>query len=138
MMGLLNISEGSTIGLHAALYLAKRPGESVTTACAAEALQVSAAHLSKVFQRLARSGLLKAVRGPKGGYSLDRPLTDIRLRDVFEAIEGPMKLRDCLMTRPCAKQDECLLGDMLRDINKLVAQHFDKRLSELCPCEGAE
>ena len=131
MVGILNISEGSSIGLHAAVHLARNPGEPVTTKEAAQAMKVSAAHLSKILQRLARAGIIRAVRGPKGGYLLSRPLAEVTLRDIFEAIEGPLKLRDCLMSRPCCGQSGCMLGDMLWEINRQVVKHFDKPLSEL-------
>lgn len=131
MMGILNISEGSVIGLHAAVHLSKGNGEPITTKEASEAMKVSAAHLSKILQRLARSGIVRAVRGPKGGYLLSRPLSEIRLLDVFEAIEGPMKLSRCLLSQPRCGVDNCMLGDMLAQINKQVVEHFEKRLSEL-------
>lgn len=131
MVGILNISEGSTIGLHAAVHLSKGSGEPITTKEAAESMKVSAAHLSKILQRLARAGIVKAVRGPKGGYLLSRPLNDIRLLDVFEAIEGPLKLSRCLLSQPRCGIDGCMLGDMLGQINKQVVQHFERKLSEL-------
>jgi len=119
------------IGLHAAVHLSKGNGEPITTKEAAEAMKVSAAHLSKIFQRLAKFGIVKAVRGPKGGFLLSRPLSDIRLLDVFEAIEGPMKLSRCLLPQPRCGVDGCMLGDMMAAINKQVVKHFEKRLSEL-------
>ncbi|MBI5240913.1 MAG: Rrf2 family transcriptional regulator [Elusimicrobia bacterium] len=131
MVGILNISEGSTIGLHAAVHLAKSPDEPVTTKEAAEAMKVSAAHLSKIMQRLARAGILRAVRGPRGGYLLSRPLNEIRLLDVFEAIEGPLKLSRCLLSQPRCGIDGCMLGDMMGEINRQVVKHFEKKLSEL-------
>ena len=87
MVRILNISEGSTIAMHAAILLSKGPGKPITTNDAAESLKVSAAHLSKVFQRLAKAGIVHAVRGPKGGYLLGRPLSQIRLLDVLEVAE---------------------------------------------------
>jgi Rrf2 family protein len=131
MVRILNISEGSTIAMHAALLLAKGPGKPITTNDAAENLKVSAAHLSKVFQRLAKAGIVHAVRGPKGGYLLGRPLSEIRLLDVLEAVEGPMKLNRCLMTTPRCGNDGCMLGGLLENINTQVLQHFEKRLSEV-------
>ena len=131
MLGILNISEGSTIGLHAAVHLSKAGGEPVTTKEAAEAMKVSAAHLSKILQRLTKAGIVNAVRGPKGGYLLNKPLSEIRLLDIFEAIEGPMKLKSCLMTHPRCGQDGCMLGTMMADVNKTVTQHFQKKLSQI-------
>ena len=131
MVKILNISEGSTIGLHAALLLSKGTGEPTTTAEAAKALKVSAAHLSKVFQRLAKAGIVTAVRGPKGGYLLGRPLSEIRLLDVLEAIEGTMRLSDCLLHTPRCGTDKCMLGGLLGTINKQVLEQFQKKLSDL-------
>ena len=131
MVRILNISEGSTIAMHAALLLSKGPGKPITTNDAAETLKVSAAHLSKVFQRLAKAGIVQAVRGPKGGYLMGRPLSEIRLLDILEAVEGPMKLSGCLMKVPRCGNDGCMLGGLLGNINTQVLQHFEKRLSEV-------
>ncbi|MDD5655627.1 MAG: Rrf2 family transcriptional regulator [Elusimicrobia bacterium] len=127
----MNISDGSTIAMHATLLLSKHKDEPITTAEAAETLKVSAAHLSKVFQRLAKAGIVRAVRGPKGGYLINRPLSEVKLRDVFEAIEGPMKLKPCLLKEPHCGIEGCMLGSLLNNINQQVVQQFDKRLSEL-------
>jgi Rrf2 family protein len=131
MVGILNLSQGSTIALHAALHLSKGNGDPVTTHEAAEALKVSEAHLAKIFQRLNKAGIVRAVRGPKGGYLLDKPLSEIRLLDVFQAIEGTMKFNSCLMTKPSCGTGGCMLGTMLEDINKQVLARFEKKLSEL-------
>ena len=131
MVKILNISEGSTIALHAALLLSKGNGEPITTSEAAETMKVSAAHLSKVLQRLAKAGIVHAVRGPKGGYLLGRPLSEIRLLDVLEAVEGPLKLNRCLLAVPRCGNDGCMLGNLLDTINTQVLQHFEKRLYAL-------
>ena len=132
MVNILKITEGSVIALHATLLLAKGPGKPVTTEAAAEELKVSAAHLSKILQHLGRAGILRSLRGPNGGYILNRPLSEIRLRDVLEAVEGPIKLGTCLITNPICGNDGCMLGDLLKSINSQVLQHFEKRLSEIC------
>jgi Rrf2 family protein len=132
MVNILRITEGSVIGLHVTLFLAKGPGQPITTEVAAEGLKVSAAHLSKVLQRLGKAGILRAIRGPKGGYILRRPLSEIRLRDILEAMEGPIKLSNCLRTSPRCGNDGCMLGDLLESVNSQVLLHFEKKLSEIC------
>ena len=131
MVNILKITEGSVIGLHVTLLLAKGPGKPITTEAAAEGLKVSAAHLSKILQRLCKAGILRAVRGPKGGYILNRPLAEIRLRDILEAVEGPIKLSNCLLTSPRCGDDGCMLGDLMESIHNQVLRHFEKRLSEI-------
>jgi Rrf2 family protein len=132
MTNILKIAECSIIGLHAALLLAKGSGKPVTTEAAAKKLGVSASHLSKVFQRLGKVGIVRAVRGPKGGYILNRPLAEIRLRDILEAVEGPILLRSCLMDSPNCGSDGCMLGGLLESISAQVLKSFERRLSDIC------
>lgn len=49
-------------------------------------------YLEQIFQRLRRAGLVAGKRGPGGGYTLARPAAEISLRDVLEAVEGPIAL----------------------------------------------
>lgn|GEM_PF-270503 len=46
-------------------------------------------HMSKVLQRLSRVGIVRSVRGPGGGFQVVARPDQIRLIDVYEAIEGP-------------------------------------------------
>jgi len=48
-------------------------------------------YLEQIFQRLRRAGLVEGKRGPGGGYTLLRGTTEITLRDVVEAVEGPIE-----------------------------------------------
>ncbi len=51
--------------------------------------------LAKVLQRLAKKGLIVSQNGPKGGYVLARPSTEITVAEIIEAIEGPVMLTSC-------------------------------------------
>jgi len=51
---------------------------------------IPARYLEQIFQRLRRSHLVSSKRGPGGGYTLARPPGSITLRDVVEAVEGPL------------------------------------------------
>lgn len=46
--------------------------------------------LEQIFQRLRKAELVTGKRGPGGGYVLTRAPEQISLRDVVEAIEGPV------------------------------------------------
>jgi Rrf2 family protein len=47
-------------------------------------------YLEQIFQRLRRAGLVASKRGPGGGYTLAQTPARITLRDVVEAVEGPL------------------------------------------------
>jgi Rrf2 family protein len=46
--------------------------------------------LEQIFQRLRKAGLVSGKRGPGGGYVLTRRPEEINLREVLEAVEGPL------------------------------------------------
>jgi Rrf2 family iron-sulfur cluster assembly transcriptional regulator len=51
---------------------------------------IPARYLEQIFQRLRRQGLVIGKRGPGGGYTLGRGTAEITLRDIVEAVEGPI------------------------------------------------
>ena len=125
MKSILRISEAASIALHAVQYLASDPTQRISTKKLAKILNASEAHLSKVLQRLARAGLVKSVRGPKGGFKLDKETAEITLLNVLEAIEGPRKNGSCLLSHSiCRGQDNCIFGNLLKDIDLQVKDFF--------------
>jgi len=53
--------------------------------------------LPKIVQRLVQAGLLRAHRGPAGGIALSRPPAEINMRQIIEAMDGPIALNTCLI-----------------------------------------
>ncbi|MBW2695920.1 MAG: Rrf2 family transcriptional regulator [Deltaproteobacteria bacterium] len=47
-------------------------------------------YLEQIFQRLRRAKLVSGKRGPGGGYVLARDAAEISLREIVEAVEGPV------------------------------------------------
>ncbi len=47
-------------------------------------------YLEQIFQRLRRAQIVKGRRGPGGGYVLNLDPADISLRQIIEAVEGPI------------------------------------------------
>ncbi|MBA3512516.1 SUF system Fe-S cluster assembly regulator [Sphingomonas sp.] len=78
----------------------------MTAAARRGAMRVSAAELAqdtgvplptaqKLMGQLASAGLLSSVRGAGGGFTLARPVTEISLADIVEAVEGPIAMTMC-------------------------------------------
>jgi Rrf2 family protein len=65
-------------------------GEPVQIRVISERQAIPSRYLEQIFQRLRRAGLVTSKRGPGGGYSLSRSPDRITLRDVVEAVEGPL------------------------------------------------
>lgn len=50
----------------------------------------------KVARKLEKGGIIKSVRGNAGGYMLQRPLSEITLRDVYEIMDPNSRINECL------------------------------------------
>jgi Rrf2 family protein len=71
------------------LDLAERFGQGpVQSEAIAKRQSISDAYLDQLLTLLRRAGLVRSVRGPRGGHELARPASDISLMDVLGALEG--------------------------------------------------
>jgi Rrf2 family protein len=96
----MRLSEGVEWGLHCAVVLAVLPADSaLPTGRLAEFHGVPVAYLAKHLQAMSRAGILEAGTGPRGGYRLARPPTDISVLDVVEAVDGEDPAFECLEIR---------------------------------------
>ena len=132
MQGILNISEAASLAMHAMVLLADEPGKIISTKEAAEKFQASENHLSKVLQRLTRAGLVKSIRGPKGGYILGKQPEKVTLLEVYEAIEGKFISNNCLFEKEICDGRTCITGGLINSINSMVKRYFEgARLNDL-------
>ena len=126
----IKISEAAVIGIHAMIYMAQRPDRKISTKEIADFHQVSDNHLSKVLQRLVRSGYVTSVRGPGGGFQLAKEPDDITMVNIYELFDGPLKLNECLFDRPVCVAGGCLFGNLLHEVNGLIENYMEStRLS---------
>ena len=82
------LNQTAVYGLRALAVLAQlAPGESVNAAGLSERTGVPQQYLSKVMRKLVIAKLVRARRGHGGGFGLARAPRDVRLADVFAALE---------------------------------------------------
>ena len=56
---------------------------------------ISLAYLEQLFINLKQNKLVKSVRGVKGGYALEKPASEIRLSNIFHAVNEEIKTLNC-------------------------------------------
>ena len=61
-----------------------------------EKTKLHKATVNKLLAQLVKKNFLVPFRGTKGGYRLKKSLDNISIRELIEAIEGPVLLTDCL------------------------------------------
>ncbi|MBI4872306.1 MAG: Rrf2 family transcriptional regulator [Candidatus Riflebacteria bacterium] len=63
----------------------------------AEARDLPANYLAKIFGQLARAKVVRSYRGARRGFMFSRPIQEISLLEIYEAVEGPMEASDSLL-----------------------------------------
>lgn len=89
----------------------------------AEHQRISRKYLVHLLASLKAAGLVKAVRGPHGGYLLDRPPSDIKLIEIFRVLEGSTSPVECVDDPGvCAKSELCVTRDVWAKIRNAMNQ----------------
>ena len=107
----MQLRKESVYAIQGLAFFAERPlGTVVSLADVAAAQHLPTSFLAKIFQKLARHGLLLAERGRGSGYVLARSPDTITMREIFVAVDGPSALQRCLLwSGLCGDANPCPL-----------------------------
>lgn len=96
MIGTMKLPVSTEWLLHCATSLAQLPaGATASAAQLARYYDLPAAYLAKQLQTLVRAGVLAAATGPRGGFRLARPPSEITLLAIVEAVDGGSAPYEC-------------------------------------------
>ncbi|TAK35593.1 MAG: Rrf2 family transcriptional regulator [Chloroflexota bacterium] len=130
----MQISRQADYGIRAMIEVARlEPGETARTKDVARAQEIPLVFLTKIILQLVRAGLLRSYRGANGGIGLAKSKEEITLRDIVEAIEGPIALNRCVLREgECPRDKVCPVHKTWVSAQEtLVAQLASTRLSDL-------
>jgi len=96
-----------------------------TSAEIANSYKIPKPLLAKILQQLAKTKIIKAVKGPYGGYKIIKDPIKIKMTEFFEIMEGPMGLVDCNYDSECYQIDCCSIKGPINKINNSVKSLFD-------------
>lgn len=103
--------------LHVLLHMAEQT-EPVTSEVLAKAMATNPVVIRRIMAGLREHGYVRAEKGPGGGWTLARALSDITLRDVYSALGSPTLLAMGNRT----EAPGCLVEQA---VNAALAQAFD-------------
>jgi Rrf2 family transcriptional regulator, cysteine metabolism repressor len=82
---------------------------------------ISAQYLEHLVAPLIRAGILRSIRGAKGGIALAKPPEEIRLSRVIEILEGSVAPVECVDNPSlCSRSDTCVTRDVWVEIKAAV------------------
>lgn len=78
--------------------------------------------VAKLMKNLVKAGLIVSHRGVRGGYSLNRPPSEVSVADVIEAVEGPIAITACVDTsvEHCCYENLCPVHGKWDRVNGVV------------------
>jgi len=122
----MKISTKIRYGTRAMLELASHYGEGpIELKEIAKKEDISLKYLEQVINPLRAAGLVKSIRGSKGGYSLAKSPSEICLYDVVETLEGPLNLLECLRdVKVCQKVPSCVTRDIWKEVSEAISKIF--------------
>jgi len=82
-------------------------------------------YLEQLLLRLRRKGLVSSIRGPKGGYVLNRRPDRISVAEILEALEGKLTMTDCIARGECSLDKKCILNPFWARLNDRIQSDLD-------------
>ena len=103
----------------------------------ADRQSIPPAYLEQIFSFLRKAGILIAVRGPKGGFKLSRPSSEIMIGEIIVAVEKNMDATQCSGEGICNAGSKCIAHNFWMDFNENV-NHFlmNKSLEDVLSRRG--
>jgi Rrf2 family iron-sulfur cluster assembly transcriptional regulator len=124
---MMELTRKGEYAIRGILYLAQQPqGKVALISEVAQSADVPKSFLSKIFQNFAKMGLVNSYRGSGGGFTLARPAAQITLREVVEAVEGPIVPNRCLIGKgACPRDETCSVHPVWKRVQSEVVAILD-------------
>jgi Rrf2 family protein len=124
---MLRFTKQMDYGLIAMQHIAQHQGDgTVGVKRIADEFRIPPQLLAKVLQRLAKRGLVVSQSGPRGGYRVTLAPSEVTVRKVIEALEGPVAIVTCMANHAdCPQTARCTLRQPAGTIQAAIAQMLD-------------
>lgn len=125
----LNITKEADYAIRVINYLSNiNCDEIISASIIAEKEKIPSQFLLKILRKLRKANLIQSFMGVNGGYKLKKEPKNITLKEVIEAIDGPIYLNRCLYNPDeCNKNfsSKCPIHYHLSIVEKELVNHLD-------------
>ena len=91
---------------------------------------ISLVYLEQIFSKLKKNNIVKSIRGANGGYVLTRDPEQIKLSNIFSAVDEKVKTLQCKREskKGCnGKLTKCITHNLWDDLEMHINDFFDKK-----------
>ena len=122
--------------IKAVIYLASKSdrGEKAGIREIAEHIDASEHTVGKILQTLARQNLINSVKGPSGGFFINKAQQNQPISNIVETIEGNQIFKECgLGLSKCSAKHPCPIHDEYKVARDMIEKLFrEKKVKDLC------
>ena len=117
---------------------------SISLADISQRQEISLSYLEQLFAKLRKNALVSSVRGPGGGYKLQRASEAIFIAEIIDAVNESVDTTKCKGAGDCQGGETCLTHYLWEDLSEqihgflqnisladLVARNEIKRIAEI-------
>jgi Rrf2 family transcriptional regulator, cysteine metabolism repressor len=126
---MMQVSQKSRYALRALFELARHYGEGpIRIGDIAREQAIPPRFLEGILNQLKQSGLLRSVRGARGGYELARDPGDITVGEMMRITEGPIAPTGCALGQDednCPLYPDCAFLPMWRRAGEALSSVYD-------------
>jgi len=81
---------------------------------------ISLSYLEQLFSKLRQQGLVKSIRGPGGGYSLNHSEDQVSIAAIVDAVDESIDTTKCKEKGDCQNGEKCLTHHLWSDLSKQI------------------
>ncbi len=135
----MKLGRESAYAIEGLLVLAAKPfGTTMLLRDIAVSREVPQSFLAKIFQKLTRAGIVLSFRGAVRGYSLARRPKEIKVKEIFLAIEGPDLFDRCIFwSDRCADSNPCPMHFRWKRVRQRITGELMERTTLADLAKGA-
>ncbi|MFA7565465.1 MAG: Rrf2 family transcriptional regulator [Alkalispirochaeta sp.] len=91
---------------------------------------ISPEFLEQIFFKLKKHGIVGSVRGPGGGFLLEKSPDKISIKDIFLAVDEGLDLTPCTVCGDhtggdaCGREERCLVYSVWKDASEHIVDYF--------------
>ena len=118
----MKLSTRTRYGIRAILQLAENHGNGpLQLKIIARHQEISVKYLEQLMATLKSAGIVRSIRGSKGGYVLARSPSQIKVSDCFSCLEGPVITTECVENESyCARTGDCVARQIWTEVQKAI------------------
>ncbi|PDH21407.1 MAG: [Fe-S]-binding protein [Pelagibacterales bacterium MED-G42] len=94
---------------------------------------ISLDYLEQIFSKLRKNQIVKSIRGTQGGYVLSKKPNEIKLNNIFHAVDEKVKTVKCNKEskKGCnGKASKCITHDLWDELETHINTFFEKKSLE--------